>query len=183
MFSINKERFFTIANLISFVRIGIAIFFFYLLLKKYNVVGIFFLGLFIFLDILDGYIARKLNCISNIGIMLDHGTDKFFAMGTLFILFLHGVIPLFVFVIFILRDITMLIGWIFIRTKKNLLLTSKFYGKVAGGFYFLFLYLYLAGYEELLLPTLFITLILYYVSAFCYAKVVLEYGGGHVSKK
>jgi len=164
---------FTPANLISFVRVAVGFMFFYVLYNRITLSGIILLVTFVFLDILDGYVARHFNCTSDLGIVLDHGTDKLFALVTLFILFYHGIVPPYVFFAFILRDITLALGWIFVRVKKKKLLSSRFYGKMAGGFYFLLLLVYLAGYEELVYPVMFITLILYYISAIYYAKTAL----------
>ena len=176
MFLESKKRVFTPANLVSFIRVGIAIGFFYVLYRKEQVAGIILLAVFVLLDILDGYIARRFNCTSDLGVMLDHGTDKFFAVGTLIILFVHGIVPPPVFYAFVIRDIAMSVGWVFVRVKKNLLLSSRFYGKLSGGFYFLLLLVYLLNIKEFLLyGIMFITLILYYVSALYYARGIVIY--------
>ncbi len=173
MSSENKKKVFTPANLISFVRVAVGFVFFYTLYHRITVIGTILLMTFVILDILDGYVARHFNCTSDLGIVLDHGTDKLFAIVTLLILFYHGIVPVYVFFAFIIRDIALALGWILVRVKKKRLLSSRFYGKISGGFYFLLLLVYLAGFEKLLYPVMFITLILYYISAIYYAKTAL----------
>ena len=175
MSSEDKRKIFTPANLISFVRVGVGMAFFYALFHRDKISGIVLLTLFVLLDILDGYIARRFNCTSDLGVVLDHGTDKFFAVGTLIILFLHGVIPSFIFYAFIFRDVAMSLGWILVRVRRNLLMSSRFYGKLAGGFYFLLLFIYLLDFKRPLYPIMFITLILYYISALYYARAALKH--------
>lgn len=175
----NRKAVFTPANLISFVRLAVGIIFFYTLLKRYEIAGLIALIVFVLLDILDGYVARRFNCTSDLGVLLDHGTDKLFAVVTLFILFFQRVLPPLVFVAFVARDIALSIGWILVRVKRNKVVSSRYYGKIAGGFYFLMLLLYLVNASSLLYPVMLLTLLLYYISAVYYAKSIIKNGGGH----
>ncbi len=176
MSSENRKAIFTPANLISFVRLAVGVIFFYLLFFGYRLAGIVALALFVLLDILDGYVARKFNCASDLGVLLDHGTDKMFAVVTLFILFLKGALSPVFFTAFVVRDLALSIGWIVVRFKKNRLVSSRFYGKLTGGFYFLMLFLYLLEAFSWMYRVMFLTLFLYYISAFYYAKALVMRG-------
>ncbi len=156
------------------VRLAGGILFFYTLYRDLKILSVALLLFFVLLDILDGYVARKLHCTSDLGIVLDHGTDKLFAVVTLIVLFVKDVIPPTVFFAFILRDIALSIGWIVVRIKKKRFFSSKFYGKVAGGCYFLVIFLYLVDSKAFVYPVMLIALVLYYLSAFYYARDVLQ---------
>ena len=67
-------------------------------------------GLAAFTDWLDGYIARRLNIVSPFGAFLDPVADKLLLSGTIFFLWINSYIPLYIFVIFIGRDIAILLG-------------------------------------------------------------------------
>lgn len=68
-------------------------------------------------DFLDGYLARRLEQISALGGLLDPLADKVF-FGALFIaLLLENYLPLWVFAVFIVRDILLLLGTAFIKMK------------------------------------------------------------------
>lgn len=60
-------------------------------------------------DFFDGYFARMLNQESNFGKVLDPIADKIFIGFTLVGLYVGNLIPLFILVLFLLKDIIMLI--------------------------------------------------------------------------
>ena len=61
-------------------------------------------------DALDGFLARKMNWQTYLGTLLDPVADKLLLSGTIFILWLNQLIPFYIFVIFISRDIAILLG-------------------------------------------------------------------------
>ena len=61
-------------------------------------------------DALDGFLARKMNWQTYLGTLLDPVADKLLLSGTIFILWLNQLIPFYIFVIFITRDIAILLG-------------------------------------------------------------------------
>ena len=105
-----SKYFIFIPNLLSILRIGLV----YPIL--YNIfIGNFIVSLGYFLvasitDALDGFLARKMKWQTYLGTLLDPIADKLLLSGTLFILWLNSYIPLYIFVIFIGRDIVILLG-------------------------------------------------------------------------
>ena len=105
-----SKYFIFIPNLLSIIRIALV----------YPVLNNIFLGQFIvsiifFLiasitDALDGFLARRMNWQTNLGKILDPVADKLLLSGTIFILWLNQYIPFYIFIIFISRDIAILIG-------------------------------------------------------------------------
>ena len=61
-------------------------------------------------DALDGFLARKMDWQTQLGKILDPVADKLLLSGTIFILWLNEYIPFYIFIIFISRDIAILIG-------------------------------------------------------------------------
>ena len=52
------------------------------------------LWLAVFSDMLDGFLARKLNAVSSLGGLLDHGSDAVFVTATIAALTFHDFAPL-----------------------------------------------------------------------------------------
>ena len=61
-------------------------------------------------DALDGFLARKMKWQTDLGAILDPIADKLLLSGTIFILWLTEFIPFYIFIIFIGRDIVILLG-------------------------------------------------------------------------
>ena len=61
-------------------------------------------------DALDGFLARKMNWQTDLGAILDPIADKLLLSGTIFILWLTEFIPFYIFIIFIGRDVVILLG-------------------------------------------------------------------------
>ena len=99
-----------IPNLISLVRISLVVpTVINLLAGKY----IFALILFVIAsisDAIDGFLARFFKWQTNLGKILDPVADKLLMIGSITALWLNQIVPLSVFVIFVLRDLLILLG-------------------------------------------------------------------------
>ena len=105
-----SKYFIFIPNLLSLVRIGLI----YpilnnIYLSNFKISIIFFLFAAI-TDGLDGFLARKMSWQTSLGKMLDPIADKLLLSGTIFILWLNQFIPFYIFIIFISRDVAILLG-------------------------------------------------------------------------
>lgn len=82
-------------------------------------------------DVVDGYLARRYNWITNLGKILDPFADKLMQCTVLVCFCIKGIIPIwFVIPYFLKEGATLLIGWIVIR-RRNVVVVSKWYGKAA----------------------------------------------------
>ena len=105
-----SKYFIFIPNLLSIVRIGLV----YpilnnIYLNNFQISIVFFLIAAI-TDALDGFLARKMDWQTDLGAILDPIADKFLLSGTIFILWLNQYISFYIFIIFIGRDVTILLG-------------------------------------------------------------------------
>jgi len=126
-----------IPNLVSLVRIVLIPLFIYLIFIPTMASRIWALVVFIIAsltDILDGWSARKLQQETDFGKFLDPMADKFLVISTMIsFLFLDPLIPLWMILVIIARDLLItLMRYLAIR-KGTELRTSKF-GKVKTAF-------------------------------------------------
>lgn len=84
-----------------------------------------------FSDLLDGYLARKLNQVSEFGKIIDPLADKICVIVICVILLFIGKIPLWFVMIVVLRDLLILGFGIYLNKKKDIRLMSNFPGKTA----------------------------------------------------
>ncbi len=105
-----SRYFIFIPNLLSIVRIGLV----YpilnnIYLNNFQLSIVFFIVAAV-TDALDGFLARKMKWQTDLGAILDPIADKLLLSGTIFILWLTEFIPFYIFIIFIGRDIVILLG-------------------------------------------------------------------------
>jgi cardiolipin synthase (CMP-forming) len=82
-------------------------------------------------DLLDGYLARKLNQISELGKIIDPLADKIAVGAIAIMMFFNGLIPLWFILIVVMRDVLILIFGLILQRKKKIVLMSNYPGKIA----------------------------------------------------
>ena len=81
-------------------------------------------------DVLDGFLARKFNVVSNFGKLMDPAADKFLQVTALIMLSVKGIIPKWLVFIFLTKEMLMIIvGAILYR--HGIIVSSSWYGKLA----------------------------------------------------
>ena len=88
-------------------------------------------------DVVDGYLARKNNWITDMGKFLDPLADKLMQAAAAFCLVIDGLLPVLVLIVFIIKELTMLIGGIIILKKRNTVVASIWVGKFATAVFYL----------------------------------------------
>lgn len=81
-------------------------------------------------DIADGFIARKFNFISNFGKLMDPLADKLTQISVLLSLTVIRIIPVWIVVIVLVKEIIMVSGASFLY-GKDVVVYSRWYGKLA----------------------------------------------------
>jgi len=81
-------------------------------------------------DILDGFIARKFNLVSDFGKLMDPLADKATQLSILFTLTAKRIIPFWIVSIVTIKEFLMVCGASFLY-GKDLVVSSKWYGKAS----------------------------------------------------
>lgn len=81
-------------------------------------------------DILDGYIARKFKLISDFGKLMDPLADKSTQISILTVLVIQEIIPFWILLVVILKEVLMIAGASFLY-GKDFVVSSKWFGKLA----------------------------------------------------
>lgn len=125
-----------IPNILTILRFFLIPFILYFLVHDEFILAIVFLTLSGLTDILDGAIARKFNFITNFGKLIDPLADKFTQLSILWMLVSKNIIPLWILVIVLLKEATMVAGASFLYGKE-LVVSSKWYGKASTVLFYL----------------------------------------------
>ncbi len=180
---INFKEILLTPNLVSLFRLALAIPFIYFFELTRNdpayLSNLIYLVLIAFVsDILDGYIARKTNQITELGKLIDPLADKVLVAIIVIYLFLMNKIPLFYFYTIIFRDIIIFIGGVFVSKKIGKILPSNLLGKAtifSIGVFFVAILLNVQENGAIYLSFLYISLSLSILSIFGYAIRALEF--------
>lgn len=119
-----------IPNILTLIR------FFLIPIIVHNLFNNNYITAFIFLtisgltDILDGFIARKFNFVTNFGKLIDPLADKATQISILFVLFTQHILPIWILVIVLIKELVMIAGASFLYGKE-FVVSSKWYGKLA----------------------------------------------------
>jgi len=82
-------------------------------------------------DLLDGFLARKLNQVTELGKIIDPLADKISVVSLVLILLMQNKIPLWFVLIVVLRDILILLFGLILKGRKKITLMSNYPGKIA----------------------------------------------------
>lgn len=129
-----KKEIFYISNLLSVFRILLIIPVCYLFLSDFENNKYILLGALLLMyatDLLDGYIARKLNQVSELGKIIDPLADKIAVGAIAILMFIKELIPVWFIIIVVLRDLLILIFGLYLKRKKKVVLMSNYPGKIA----------------------------------------------------
>ncbi len=87
-------------------------------------------------DVLDGYLARRFNWISNLGKLLDPFADKLMLISVLACLLAVNYIKWYLFAAMLIKELMMIVGGLFILRKKRVVVYADWWGKIATGMFF-----------------------------------------------
>lgn len=126
-----------VPNTLSFLRLLMVPVFLWLILSHHGAWAILLLAISSLTDLLDGYIARRFNQVTRLGQLLDPFADRLYIFTTLIGLVLTGVIPVWLSIVVIARDVMLLVVYPMLATHGYGPLPVHYLGK-AGTFALLY---------------------------------------------
>ncbi len=124
-------------------------------------------------DTLDGYVARRLDQVTELGKKIDPLTDRIFIVTAVIALYLRdNQPPLFVLAILLVRELSLLFGYFYLKQQAKQLPVS-FLGKAATATLMTAFSFMILGYG-LGLVLFYIGLFLYIISALDYTRFALR---------
>ena len=124
-----KEQFITVPNLLSMLRLALVPVFLMLLLNEKYLSAIVILALSSLTDYLDGYFARKYNQVTRLGQLLDPAADRLYIFSTLVGLSITGIIPVWLALVIISRDLVLAVAYPILATHGYGPLPVHYLGK------------------------------------------------------
>ncbi len=125
-------RLITVPNLLSLSRILLLPIVLLLIFRRQGVVAVAVMGLSWITDALDGWLARRLDQVSNLGRVLDHLVDKVWVGTVLVCLVYVRDLPIALAAAVILRDLLILAGSVVIMKTRGSFVSSDVLGKITG---------------------------------------------------
>ena len=126
-------------------------------------------------DVLDGYIARKYDLTTKLGTYLDPLADKLMSFAVLISFTMKGLIPLWIILPIIIKELLMIIaGIIMYFRKEKRVIPSNIYGKLATFILYASIITIVFSFEgNVIKALLIITLLLNLVAFYNYLKIYL----------
>ena len=126
-----SDRILTLPNVLSTLRlVGVPVFL-WLLFTGQDVWAFVVLALSGVTDYLDGKIARRFGLVSRLGQLLDPMADRLYVLSTLVALTIREVIPLWLLVVLVTRDLFMGVVIVLLKRVGQTGLPVHFVGKAA----------------------------------------------------
>jgi cardiolipin synthase len=149
---IRKQDFFLLPNLLALCRILLFPFIFFFLAQDTSSATALALALIVLAvasDVLDGYLARRLNQITDLGRILDPLADKLgLAIFVVFII-IHRGFPVWAAALLFLKDILTLIAAVAMAKRRGFVLMSNRWGKLNSWIWVFTVVVYIARIEVL----------------------------------
>lgn len=126
-----SDRVLTIPNALSALRlVGVPVFL-WLLFTHQDIWAFLVLALSGLTDYLDGKIARRFNLVSRVGQLLDPLADRLYVLTTLVALTIRDIIPLWLLIVLVGRDLFMGVVILLLKRVGQTGLPVHFVGKAA----------------------------------------------------
>ena len=142
-----KQALWTVPNVLTMFRLALVPVFWVLMLGyrlDFWALGAFVLATLT--DVLDGFLARRFNQVTDFGKLMDPLADKLMVLSVLATLLIRGIIPWLPVALLALKELIMLTGGILLYNRK-IVVHSLFVGKFAQTAVCLALFLsFFAGY-------------------------------------
>lgn len=128
-----KEKIWNVPNVLTLLRALLIPVYWALFMNNYVYTALAVFVIASLTDLLDGYIARKHNLITNFGKLMDPLADKLMVLSVMLSQALKGYLPWAPLVILLVKELLMVLGGAFMLRKK-IVVYSKAIGKIAQTF-------------------------------------------------
>jgi CDP-diacylglycerol--glycerol-3-phosphate 3-phosphatidyltransferase len=164
-----QGRFWTVPNVLSLSRLALLPLFIYALTEpRYHWLAVCLILLAVATDVLDGYLARRLNQESEWGRLLDPLADKLAVAAALIYCYLARDLPLWVLMLVLGRDLVILAAAPLIGRRLGRLPASNLSGRLAALSFGLLALVYILDLEVLKTPMLAVSLSMLLLSGIRY---------------
>lgn len=126
-----------IPNILTIIRFILVPFIYTSVINKHFLTALIIFTISALTDILDGYIARKFNYITDIGKLMDPLADKLTQISLLLALSFLKILPWWIFGIVFIKELVLVISASVLYSKKDVVVYSKWYGKLATTLFYL----------------------------------------------
>jgi cardiolipin synthase len=125
-----RENIWNVPNMLTMLRAALIPVFLvlYYTSHRYTALAVFLLASAT--DLLDGYIARKYNLITNFGKLMDPLADKLMVISVLLVQTISSILPPAAVIIVVLKELLMVFGGMYML-KKGIVVYSEIVGKAA----------------------------------------------------
>lgn len=174
-----------IPNILTCLRLAmVAAFVFFFVKHQYVVCLALYIAAFL-TDVLDGFLARRFNWVSNFGKLMDPLADKLMLLAALACLFAVGKFPIYLLIALVVKELLMVIGSSIVLKKKKVAVYADVWGKVATGLFFASITLSLVKLAFVsIIPEWLLTVL--YIAAICvsvFSMFHYAYNAGFIGKK
>ncbi|MCU1414219.1 MAG: CDP-diacylglycerol--glycerol-3-phosphate 3-phosphatidyltransferase [Microbacteriaceae bacterium] len=104
-----SSRILTVPNILSFLRLLLVPVFFIAILAGHDRVALALLIASSITDFVDGQIARRFNQVTRLGQLLDPAADRLLILAALVGLTVREVVPLWLFIVIVARDVMLIV--------------------------------------------------------------------------
>ncbi len=127
----------TVPNILTLIRFFAIPVLAYLILAgdSYNLMAFFLFAAIWLTDLLDGYIARNFNQVTEFGKLFDPFVDKLFQFTIAIMMFAVGKLPIWVPVIIFAKELLMIAGSALLLKKRETVVFAAWYGKIGTVLY------------------------------------------------
>ena len=168
-----------VPNILTIIRFFLIPFIVVFALQDNYVVAAIFLILSGITDIVDGFIARKFNFITDFGKLMDPLADKCTQVATLVVLVIQKIIPIWILVVVIVKEFLLVAGASFLY-KKDLVVSSKWYGKISTVLFYIAIFFSMV-FKQFNLPYTFDTYIYYLAIVFTIFSLVMYFKAFYIT--
>ena len=164
-----ENRVFTIPNILTMLRLAMIPFFVFAFVNGYEWTALSIFVIASITDVVDGYIARRYNLITNLGKLLDPLADKLLRIATIVLFAYYKIVPVWMVSIMVIFDLSLILASAFLFKHQYIVCSNKF-GKIAGFFslfslFLCFFYDYVAPFHIIFLG---VSLLLIFISIISY---------------